>query len=67
MGNDATKVFKTSADGTITVTLTKAKTDTSSTSIAEIVNLMDSMISKVDGARADLGALQNHNSACIAA
>ena len=59
MGTDATKVFKTSADGTITVTLTKAKTDTSNTSIAEIVNLMDSMISKVDGARADLGALQN--------
>ena len=59
MGNAADKVFKTSADGTITVTLTKAKTDTSSTSIAEIVNLMDSMISKVDGARADLGALQN--------
>ena len=59
MGADAAKVFKTSADGTITVTLTKAKTDTSSTSIAEIVNLMDSMISKVDGARADLGALQN--------
>ena len=59
MGNAADKVFKTSADGTITVTLTKAKTDTSATSIAEIVNLMDSMISKVDGARADLGALQN--------
>ena len=59
MGNAADKVFKTSADGTITVTLTKAKTDTSNTSIAEIVNLMDSMISKVDGARADLGALQN--------
>ena len=59
MGNDATKVFKTSADGTITVTLTKAATDTSATSIAAIVELMDSMISKVDGARADLGALQN--------
>ena len=59
MGADAAKVFKTSADGTITVTLTKAKTDTSDTSISAIVNLMDSMISKVDGARADLGALQN--------
>ncbi|WP_027939411.1 flagellin, partial [Anaerobiospirillum succiniciproducens] len=42
-----------------TVTLTKAATDTSATSIAAIVELMDSMISKVDGARADLGALQN--------
>ena len=59
MGNAADKVFKTSANGTITVTLTKAKTDTSATSIAAIVELMDSMISKVDGARADLGALQN--------
>ena len=59
MGADAAKVFKTSADGTITVTLTKAKTDTSDTSISAIINLMDSMISKVDGARADLGALQN--------
>ena len=53
------KVFKTSNDGTITVTLTKAKTDTSDTSISAIVDLMDSMISKVDGMRADLGALQN--------
>ena len=59
MGADATKVFKTSADGTITVTLTKAATDASATSISAIINLMDSMISKVDGARADLGALQN--------
>ena len=59
MGDAADKVFKTSANGTITVTLTKAKTDTSATSIAAIVELMDSMISKVDGARADLGALQN--------
>ncbi|MDO4676882.1 MAG: flagellin, partial [Anaerobiospirillum succiniciproducens] len=59
MGDAAGKVFKTSADGTITVTLTKAATDTSATSIAAIVELMDSMISKVDGARADLGALQN--------
>ena len=59
MGADATKVFKTSADGTITVTLTKAATDASDTSISAIINLMDSMISKVDGARADLGALQN--------
>ena len=53
------KVFKTSANGSITVTLTKAATDTSNTSIAAIVDLMDSMISKVDGMRADLGALQN--------
>ena len=59
MGNVADKVFKTANDGSITVTLTKAKTDTSDTSIAEIVNLMDSMITKVDGMRADLGALQN--------
>ena len=59
MGNAADKVFKTSADGTITVTLTKAATDASDTSISAIINLMDSMISKVDGARADLGALQN--------
>ena len=59
MGDAAGKVFKTSADGTITVTLTKAATDASDTSISAIINLMDSMISKVDGARADLGALQN--------
>ena len=59
MGNTADKVFKTNADGSIIVTLTKAATDTSDTSISAIVDLMDSMISKVDGARADLGALQN--------
>ena len=59
MGTTADKVFKTSADGSIIVTLTKAATDTTATSISAIVDLMDSMISKVDGMRADLGALQN--------
>ena len=59
LGNANTNVFKTTATGGISVTLTKAATGTTDTSISAIVDLMDSMISKVDGMRADLGALQN--------
>ena len=59
IGADAAKVFKTSNTGDFTVTLTKAKTDASNDSISAIINLMDGAISKVDGYRADLGAIQN--------
>ena len=58
-GAGAAKIFKTSADGTITVTLSSAKTDNTAGSIGDMINTIDAMISTIDGKRADLGALQN--------
>ena len=55
---DAT-VFKTANDGTVTVNLNKADPTAANKSIGAVIDLMDSMISKVDGMRADLGAIQN--------
>ena len=52
-------LFKTSNTGAITVVLSKAATDNGNKSIGAVIDMMDSMISKVDGMRADLGALQN--------
>ena len=58
IGDAAGKVFKTNA-GAITVSLSTAKTDNGAESIGALVEVMDTMISKVDGMRADLGAIQN--------
>ena len=53
-----THIFKTAADGSITVDLNKAQAGNNKT-IGDVINLMDSMIAIVDGKRADLGAIQN--------
>ena len=58
-GTANTNVIKTTNDGTITITLTKAEAGVTNKSISAVIDLMDSMISKVDGMRADLGAIQN--------
>ena len=58
--NDATAVFKTDANGGITVDLNKADPANATKSIGAVIDLMDSMIAAVDGKRADLGAIQNH-------
>ena len=58
LGTNNTDVFKTANDGTVTVDLNKAQAGNNK-SIGDVINLMDSMISKVDGMRADLGAIQN--------
>ena len=58
--NDA--IIKTDkTTGAITVTLTKAdfSQGTADTYIGKVIELMDSAISKIDGMRADLGAIQN--------
>ena len=52
-------VFKTANDGSITVDLNKADAANATKSIGAVIDLMDTMISKVDGMRADLGAIQN--------
>ena len=57
--NDATAVFKTDANGGITVDLNKADPANATKSIGAVIDLMDSMIAVVDGKRADLGAIQN--------
>ena len=62
IGNTNATVFKTANDGTVTVDLNKAEA-AGGKSIGDVINLMDTMISKVDGMRADLGAIQNHISA----
>ena len=54
----ATHVFKTGADGSVTVNLNKAEA-AGGKSIGDVINLMDSMIAVVDSKRADLGAIQN--------
>ena len=53
------KIFKTGANGAITVTLSSAKTDNGAESIGAMITHIDKMIAKIDGQRADLGAIQN--------
>ena len=54
------KVFSTNQNtGAISVTFTKATTGTGKDSFGAIIELFDSAISKVDGMRAGLGAIQN--------
>ena len=55
----AGKIFKTGANGAISVTLSSAKTDNGTESIGAMITHIDKMIAKIDGQRADLGALQN--------
>ena len=58
MGQD--KVFKTNdTTGVVSVTFTKATTGNGTDSFGAIIELFDTAISKVDGMRADLGAIQN--------
>ena len=60
MTANAGKIFKSNAaNGAVTVTLSNAKTDNTNGSIGHMVESLDTMISKIDGMRADLGALQN--------
>ena len=59
LGKANTDIIQTSNTGSVTVVLTKAALDTTNKSISAVIDLMDSMISKVDGMRADLGAIQN--------
>ena len=54
----AGKIFKT-ANGVITVALSSAKTDNGVESIGAMISHIDKMIAKIDGQRADLGAIQN--------
>ena len=54
------KAFGTSdTTGAITVLFSVVKTDNGADSFGAIISLMDSAIAKVDGMRADLGAIQN--------
>ncbi|MCI6863117.1 flagellin [Anaerobiospirillum succiniciproducens] len=55
----AGKIFKTDANGVITVALSSAKTDNGTESIGAMITHIDKMIAKIDGQRADLGAIQN--------
>ncbi len=55
----AGKIFKTGANGVITVALSSAKTDNGNESIGAMISHIDKMIAKIDGQRADLGAIQN--------
>ena len=58
MGAD--KVFKTDqTTGVVSVTFTKATTGNADNSFGAIIDLFDKAIGKVDGMRADLGAIQN--------
>ena len=62
VGNDAAKIFKTDTNtGAVSVTFTKADftNAAANTYIGKVIELMDTAISKVDGMRAGLGALQN--------
>ena len=61
IGNTNATVFQTDANGNVTVNLNKAEA-AGGKSIGDVINLMDSMIAVVDGKRADLGAIQNHES-----
>ena len=56
---DADAVFKTGADGSITVDLNKADPAAAGKTLGDVITLMDSMIAVVDAKRADLGAIQN--------
>ena len=54
------KVFSTNQNtGEITVFFSKAKTDASADSFGGIIEMFDGAISKIDGMRAGLGAIQN--------
>ena len=58
----AGKIFATDKNtGAVTVTFTKADfaQGTADTYIGNVIELMDTAISKIDGMRADLGAIQN--------
>ena len=58
--NAADKVFGTDANtGAIKVLFSKATTGTGVDSFGAVIDLMDKAIAKVDGMRADLGAIQN--------
>ena len=54
------KIFKADGAGGFIVNLSGAKTDQSAESISSLIEQFDKMLSKVDGMRADLGAIQNH-------
>ena len=56
---DADAVFKTGADGSITVDLNKADPAAAGKTLGDVITLMDSLIAVVDAKRADLGAIQN--------
>ena len=61
-GTGADKVFKTDkTTGAVTVTFTKADFSNAAadTYIGNVIELMDTAIAKIDGMRADLGAMQN--------
>ena len=62
VAEQAGKIFKTDKDtGAVTVTFTKANfaNATADDYIGNVIELMDTAISKIDGMRADLGAIQN--------
>ena len=57
------KIFGTDKDtGLITVKFSTAANDNGKESLGAVIELMDKAISVVDGMRADLGAIQNHES-----
>ena len=65
VAEQAGKIFKTDKDnGAVTVTFTKANFANAAADdyIGNVIELMDTAISKIDGMRADLGAIQNHES-----
>ncbi len=57
------KFFAAAKDGTVTIDLTKISFDATppqnTKGIGDVIALMDAAIAKVDGQRADLGAIQN--------
>ena len=59
----ANKFFVAAADGKVTVDMTKVKFEANpgqgQQGIGDVIDLMDKAIAKVDGMRADLGAIQN--------
>ena len=62
MSDTAGKLFKTDKNtGAVTVDMTKLDYGNAgaNTYVGKVIELMDTMISKVDGMRADLGAIQN--------
>ena len=58
---DGSTFFKTTATGEVQVLVDKLNfaDQTNAKYVGKVIELMDSMISKVDGYRADLGAIQN--------
>ena len=59
--DDGSAFFKTTANGDVQVLVDKLNfaDQTNGAYVGKVIELMDSMISKVDGMRADLGAIQN--------